>query len=639
MKPNCLRLQSSFWRNTINNISRVETEVKFFNKILFALFSMVFFNAKAQLITAPVSELELKQEEAAILESIDSLTKELFENNYKFKNLDGQIVKNEAPTPLPSDDILKERLNKIPAIVPMDFNVHVKGFIDLYANRRREMMQRMLGLTDIYFPIFESALDKRGMPMELKNLAIVESALNPNAVSRVGATGIWQIMYTTARMLGLEINSYIDERRDPYLATEAALNYLEQMYNLYDDWLLVIASYNCGPGNVNKAIRKAGGKRDFWSVYKFLPTETRGYVPAFIAVNYVMNYYKEHGIVPMPVTASFNAVDTVMIYRYLSLEHVATTLQLDIGELEMLNPALKKKVIPATDNGYPLKLPISKVALFEEKKADIFSEDPERVKQIAAQNNVPSVVPSFSYSDKTKVYYTVKENETLDMVADIFDVNITNLRNWNNVFGNTVSQGQKLVIHVPKSKADHYNAFDTMTTENKAIIIKEKKAASDALALKNYAPSDNDEPAEQVENGYKIISKKVPYIVKSGDNLSVIASRMKSTVADLREWNNLSTSKLYIGQKLYVYKKQKVKIEPEEKPQDNASIEIKVTNGEHPVGYDKECNCIYYEVKHGDTLWKISQKYPGLTVEKIKKSNGLNDGSLLKTGMKLKIEI
>jgi membrane-bound lytic murein transglycosylase D len=440
-------------------------------------------------------------------------------------------------------------------------------------------------------------------------------------------------------MLGLEINSYIDERRDPYLATEAALNYLEQMHNLYDDWLLVIASYNCGPGNVNKAIRKAGGKRDFWSVYKFLPTETRGYVPAFIAVNYVMNYYKEHGIVPMPVTASFNAVDTVMIYRHLSLEHVANTLQIDMGELEILNAALKKKVIPATDNGYPLKLPVSKVALFEERKADIFSEDPEKVKQIASQNNAPSVVPSFSYSDKTKVYYTVKENETLDMIANIFDVNVTNLRNWNNVFGNTVTQGQKLVVHVPRSKAEHYSAFDTMATLNKSIILKEKKAATDALALKNATTGDNAESEEQVENGYKIISKKVPYTVKSGDNLSVIASKMKCTVADLREWNNLRTSKLYVGQKLYVYKKQKVKIEAEEKPQDNASIEIKITNGEHPAGYDKECNCIYYEVKNGDTLWKISQKYPGLTVEKIKKSNGLNDGSTIKTGMKLKLEI
>jgi membrane-bound lytic murein transglycosylase D len=618
--------------------------LKFIKNISLLLFSVTVLTANAQIL--PVTELELKQEEAAILELMDSLTKELFRHNYKFKKINGDITKNEAPVPLPSDDVLKDRLNKIPAVIPMDYNGHVKGFIDLYANRRREMMQRMLGLTDIYFPIFEAAIDKRGLPMELKNLAIVESALNPNAVSRVGATGIWQIMYTTARMLGLEINSYIDERRDPYLSTEAALNYLEQMHNLYDDWLLVIASYNCGPGNVNKAIRKAGGKRDFWSVYKFLPAETRGYVPAFIAVNYVMHYYKEHGIVPMPVTASFNAVDTVMVYRHLSLEHVATTLQVDLGELEMLNPSLKKKVIPASDNGYPLKLPLNKVALYEEKKAEIFSEDPERAKQIASNNNAPLVVPSFSYADKTKVYYTVKENETLDMIAAWFDCNVANLRNWNNVFGNTVSVGQKLVIHVPKPKADYYSAFDTMTIETKAVIFKEKRAASEAVALKNINSTTNstktEDTSEQAENGYKTITKKIPYTVKSGDNLGAIASKMKCTVSQLREWNNLRTSKLFVGQKLYVLQKQKVKAESANSTAANNkenNIEIKVADGDHAPGYNKECNCVYYEVKNGDTLWKISQKYPGLTVDRIKKSNNLKDGNEIKSGMKLKLEI
>ncbi len=605
-------------------------------KIACVFLFIVVTNVSAQEI--PVSEFEMKREEAAILETLDSLTKELFRHNYKFKNVDGEIVKNDAAVPLPSDEILKDRLNKIPAIIPMDFNVHVRGFIDLYANRRREMMQRMLGMTDIYFPIFEAALDKRGMPMELKHLAIVESALNPNAVSRVGATGIWQIMYTTARMLGLEINSYIDERRDPYLATEAALNYLEQMHNLYDDWLLVIASYNCGPGNVNKAIRKAGGKRDFWSVYKFLPAETRGYVPAFIAVNYVMNNYKDHGIVPMPVTASFNAVDTVMIYRHLSLEHISQILQVDLGELEMLNPSLKKKVIPATDNGYPLKLPLSKVALYEEKKPEIFAEDPERAKQIASTSNVPGVVPSFSYTDKTKIYYTTKENETLEMIAAWFDCTVANLRNWNNVFGNTVNAGQKVVIHVPKAKTDYYNAFDTMATDTKTVIYKEKKAAIDAVALKNTTTSKPEEGDVREENGYKIITKKVPYTVKSGDNLGAIASRMKCTVAQLREWNNLRTSNLFIGQKLYVHQKQKVKIETPATTKDT-TIELRVADGEHAPGFDKECNCVYYEVKSGDTLWKISQKYPGLTVDKIKKSNGIKDGSEIKTGMKLKLEI
>jgi membrane-bound lytic murein transglycosylase D len=592
----------------------------------------------------PISTEEFKKEEAAIEEMLDKMTNELFKSNYKFKTENGELPKNLPAVPLPDHETIKYRLHKIPTTIPMDYNQHVRGFIDLYANRKREMMQRMLGMSDIYFPGFEAALDKRNMPIELKHLAIVESALNPNAVSRVGATGIWQIMYTTARMLGLEINTFIDERRDPQLSTEAALNYLESMYNLYGDWLLVIASYNCGPGNVNKAIKKAGGSRDFWTVYKFLPAETRGYVPAFIAVNYVMKYHKEHGIVPMPVTASFNAVDTIMIYRNLSLKNIAEKLNMDLGELEMLNPSLKRKVVPAIEGGYALKLPLTKVALFEEKRFEIFSETEEQVKAIAATSSLPSgSVTKYSSENNTRIYYTVKENETLDMIAGWFDVDLNKLRNWNNIFGNVVNVGQQLMMMVPRDKSAFYEALDTMTAENKAVIWKEKKAEMEALALKNAASaSPSKEESETVAGGYKIVTRKIPYTVKSGDNLSVIAARYKCTVDNLREWNNLRTSKLFIGQKLYVYQKQKVKIPdaaPVQSTAKDSSLQIKASDGTHPAGYDSTCNCIYYEVKSGDTLWKISQQYPGQTVDKLKKANGITNGIELKPGMRIKIEI
>lgn len=596
-----------------------------------------------------VSMEELKKEEAAIAAMLDSLTKELYRHNYKFKSEVNGIPVNEPAQPLPSDDVIIERLSRIATTIPLTYNQHVRGFIDLYANRRREMMQRMLGLSDIYFPIFESALDKRDMPIELKQLAIVESALNPHAVSRVGATGLWQIMYTTGRMLGLDANTFIDERRDVQLSTEAALNYLDQMYNLYGDWLLVIASYNCGPGNVNKAIRKAGGSKDFWTVYKYLPTETRGYVPAFIAVNYVMKYYKEHGIVPLPVTASFNAIDTVMIYRNLSLQNIAKNIGVDLGELEMLNPALKRKVIPATDNGYPLKLPLNKVATFEQNKNNIFSEDPEQVRVIAATSSLPNATGNKYASDNnTKVFYFVKENETLDMIAGWFDCDLLRLRTWNNIFGNAVNTGQKLMIMVPTAKASFYEKLDTMQPQTKATIWKEKKAEQEALAIKNAVnnntASETSSSDEKIINGYKVISQKVSYKVKSGDNLSGIASKYNCTVTDIRKWNNLRTSKLFVGQKLYVYQKKKVKVTVDEPKAETAStdsnqLKLKPSDGQHAPGYDAACNCIYYEVKSGDTLWKISQKYPGATVDKIKKVNGLTDGTQIKVGMKLKIEI
>jgi membrane-bound lytic murein transglycosylase D len=629
---------------TIQNIRNKgqRTRDKFYVVLTAFLIFSIFQISYAQ---DTISIDELQKEEVAIEEMLDNMTNELFKGNYKFKTENGELPKNLSASPLPDHETIKYRLHKIPTTIPMDYNQHVRGFIDLYANRRREMMQRMLGMSDIYFPIFESALDKRDMPLELKHLAIVESALNPNAVSRVGATGIWQIMYTTARMLGLEINTFIDERRDPTLSTEAALNYLEQMYNLYGDWLLVIASYNCGPGNVNKAIKRAGGSKDFWTVYKYLPAETRGYVPAFIAVNYVMKYHNEHGIVPMPVTASFNAMDTVMIYRNLSLKNIAEHLSMDLGELEMLNPSLKRKVVPALEGGYALKLPLNKLALFEEKRFEIFSETEEQVKAIAATSSLPSGnVTKYSSENTKRIYYTVKENETLDMIAGWFDVDLNKLRNWNNIFGNVVNAGQQLMMMVPRDKSALYEALDTMTAENKAVIWKEKKAEMEALALKNAASGSpaSTEEGETIAGGYKIITKKIPYKVKSGDNLSTIASKYKCTVTNLREWNNLRTSKLYIGQKLYVYQKQKVKIPdaaPTQSSVKDSSLQIKVSDGTHPPGYDKECNCIYYEVKNGDTLWKISQRYPGQTVDKLKKSNGIINGSDLKPGMKIKIEI
>jgi membrane-bound lytic murein transglycosylase D len=336
----------------------------------------------------------------------------------------------------------------------------------------------------------------------------------------------------------------------------------------------------------------------------------------------------------------------VMIYRNLSLKHIAQQIGMDLGELEMLNPSLKRKVVPAIDGGYALKLPMHKIATFEEKRFDIYAETEEHVKAIAETSSLPSgSVTKYSSENNTRIYYTVKENETLDMIAGWFDADLNKLRNWNNIFGNVVNAGQQLMLMVPRDKATVYQSLDTMAAETKAVIWKEKKAEMEAVILKNTASAISSEEGEVNAGGYKIVTKKVPYKVRSGDNLSVIASRNKCTVADLREWNNLRTSKLYVGQKLYVYQKQKVKVvvDPPVKttttPSTDTSLQIKPADDAHPSGYNKECNCVYYEVKNGDTLWKISQKYPGQTVDKLKKTNGIQNGSDLKTGMKIKIEI
>ena len=233
------------------------------------------------------------------------------------------------------DSVYAERLSRLPSVIDLPYNQVVRDCIDLYAGRKRDLVRYMLGMADFYFPIIEEVLDKHGLPIELKYLAVVESALNPVALSRVGAAGLWQFMLPTGKIYGLEINSLVDDRRDPRRATEAACAYFKDMYAIYGDWNLVMAAYNCGPGNVNKAIRRAGGKHDFWDIFRFLPRETRTYVPLFIAANYIMNYYCEHNLCPLQTSLPL-ATDTVMVNNALHLQQVSEILQLDIATLRAL---------------------------------------------------------------------------------------------------------------------------------------------------------------------------------------------------------------------------------------------------------------------------------------------------------------
>ena len=267
------------------------------------------------------------------------------------------------PTNLP-DSVYIKRLQDIEQIIDLSYNKVVKNFIILYTEKRRELTKLIIGLSDYYFPIFEAELDKYDLPLELKYLPIIESALNPKARSRAGANGLWQFMYGTGKQMKLEISSFVDERRDPVKSTDAAMRYLKILYDQYGDWQLTIAAYNCGPGNVNRAIRRSGGKTNYWEIYYRLPRETRGYVPAFIAASYVMNYYKEHNLVPkmpeMPLAA-----DTVMVSDYLHFEQIANNLNIDIDELQALNPMYRTDVIPAKNTKpYPLVLPEEKIMEF-----------------------------------------------------------------------------------------------------------------------------------------------------------------------------------------------------------------------------------------------------------------------------------
>ena len=352
--------------------------------------------------------------------------------------------------PLPPechDSVYIARLQRLHSIVELSFNSTVRNYINVYTRRRRGQVCIMLGLADYYFPLFEAVLNRYQLPLELRILPIVESALNPRAVSRMGATGLWQFMYSTGRRYGLTINSYVDERRDPMLATEAAARYLRDLYAIYGDWTLVIAAYNCGPGNVNKAIRRADGKTNYWDIYYFLPRETRGYVPAFIGATYAMAYHDLHNI-PKCSTKIPMYSDTLYTHGRLHLEQVAHVLNLPIDLLRDINPQYKHDLLPS-ETANMLRLPIGKIGEFIEREDEIRAYK-DSLYLIAPLVREPLVVRGIDVGVPGKgqaIKYKVRQGDVLGAIARRYGVSVRQLREWNGISGNMIRTGQTLLIY------------------------------------------------------------------------------------------------------------------------------------------------------------------------------------------------
>lgn len=345
-----------------------------------------------------------------------------------------------------SDSIYIDRLSRMPVIMEMPYNDIVRKFIDTYTIRLRNQVSFMLSACNFYMPIFEEALDAYNLPLELKYLPIIESALNPSAVSRAGATGLWQFMLTTGKLYGLESNSLVDERRDPIKATWAAARYLKDMYNIYKDWNLVIAAYNCGPGNVNKAIRRAGGKTDYWAIYNYLPRETRGYVPAFIAANYVMTYYCKHNICPMETNIP-QATDTVQVSRNLHFEQIADICHIPLEEIKSLNPQYKRNIVPGNSKPYTLRLPTEAISSFIDNQDTIYNH---RGTELFKNRRTVASVGTRSKAtagDGELTYYKIKQGDTLGTIARKFGVSVRQLRSWNGLRNNNIRAGRRLKIY------------------------------------------------------------------------------------------------------------------------------------------------------------------------------------------------
>lgn len=347
-------------------------------------------------------------------------------------------------TPSVPDSVINKRLQLMPCVMEMPFNNYVRSFIDLYTVRRKGQLSYLLGLSDYYFKIFEQSLEKNKLPLELKYLPVIESALNPKAISRAGAGGLWQFMVATARMYGLEVNSLVDERMDPYKSTQAAVLYLKDLFELYGDWHMVIAAYNCGPGNVNKAIWRSGGQRDYWKIYPFLPAETRSYVPIFIAANYSMYYANAHNICKSVVEFP-KAVDTVVVHQRIHFDQIAAVVGIPVEQIRLMNPQYKRSIIPGDLKPYSVALPVSYTGKFISKLDEVVAYKADSL--INNRRAEVVVAASSSGGSGRVIYHKVKSGQTLSGIAARYGVSVSKIRQWNNLRGSMIRAGQRLKIY------------------------------------------------------------------------------------------------------------------------------------------------------------------------------------------------
>lgn len=579
-----------------------------------------------------------------------------------------------------SDEELIARLRTMPTEIEMPFNSVVKSYISMYVDRRRTLIENMLGLSTYYMPIFEQALEEEGMPLELKYLPIIESALNPNAVSRVGATGLWQFMLPTARGLGMEINSLVDERRDPIQSSKMAARYLKQLYNIYGDWSLAIAAYNCGPGNVNKALRRAGGeteKKDFWEIYPFLPSETRGYVPGFIAANYAMNYYDKHNISPALARRPI-ITDSVYVKKRVHFQQIADVLNIPIEEIRLLNPQYRKDIIPGDIKAYPLVLPSHQALCYIVSEDSIVAHDAAKY---ARRDVVEPSTGSTTVSDdgmyiitEEVKFHKVRRGETLSGLAKKYGVTINSIKKANGI--KTLRRGTTIKIVTTKrvlkpqepeeeTKEENVNTENVNTEEvaseeagnetpeQSAVTPEEENEVidnnkEDGEVIDNSNSESNNEDVEDVEfigvtdeeksddeevkdNAVEsininksesdsiAISLPTDTIEVTQDNIvaSEVNSRIQSTFNSRKAADEVQTES--------IVEEEIVKEEVEEKPA--PVVEKKV---------EKKAQPVYHKVRSGETLSKIARRY-GTTVKKIQRLNGFKN-TKIKAGQRIRVK-
>jgi membrane-bound lytic murein transglycosylase D len=636
--------------------------------------------------TSYLDSIKFTFKKDAMAACVDSLWMRELSNIDLFDNLSSDIkninIDEKVDYEL-STDLLKERLKIMDAKSPfnIEYNPGLENLIKSFLKNRKKSFERLMAISEYYFPLFEEALAKKNVPLEIKYLAVVESALNPKAVSRVGATGLWQFMYQTGKQYNLNIDSYVDERSDPLKASEAAAQYMYNMYKIFGDWELVLASYNSGAGNVAKAIRRSGGQQNFWNIRKNLPKETQGYVPAFLATMYIYEFHKEHGIVPNRALVRHFETDTVMVKQQISFKQISDLLDIPVAQIQLLNPSFKMNVVPFYNKTkHFLRLPANKIAVFTSNEDKIYQylayesshrERPfialQRSSRIKDTTKIDEKDFSYVFRNKAKtIFYKVRRGDNLSEIANKYNVSTSSIKKANRLKSNNVPLGQRLKI-------------TTFETERVAIAVKksvksvvEKTDSKVVVASYTEPKTEQDKNEQQLKEGYYVvqvddnlgkIAKKfgvtveelkklnnledsnvmldtrlkiigsestialikeniepkthINYVVQKDDNLSLIAKKFSVTNKQIQEWNNLSDSNIKFGAKLIILIHDAEKQLVENSKSKSEKVKI-------------------YLVQKGDSLFKISQKYPGVTVAEIEKLNGIR-GSDLKPGMKLKI--
>lgn len=495
------------------------------------------------------------------LAEIDKMLVSSYTNHYCFSTdrafLNAYDYQQEE-VPTFSQELVRSRMNVLDKNTPFDltYNGTVQGFIDLYAVRRRDITTKVLGMSQLYFPMIEEKLAKHGIPLEMKYLAIVESALNPSAISRAGAGGLWQFMVATGKMYNLDVTSYQDERFDAYKSTEAACLYLKFLYKTFGNWELALAAYNSGPGNVNKAIRRSGGKKDFWEIKEFLPKETQGYVPAFIAVAYVMNHAAEYNLYPQKPLITFFETDTVGVTTRVDFNALSSVIGMPVEDIAFLNATYKLKEIPENGHKHYMVLPITKLGIFmnnEElvyEKSRIYRAEPALL--ASNSNAVPEGKTAKEIKETGWKTHKVKSGESLGSIANKYDVTVAELRKWNSIKSSKIQKGQNIKVKTTVSK--------TIYVDSEAAPVAENSASSEPNATAQ-GNEDSEEENYQQHDKQPIAKAQVKtskpqykyYTIQKGDTLSKIANTKGVSVTQIKNLNKgLKENKLAIGQKIKI---------------------------------------------------------------------------------------